>query len=81
LVSVFARFWKDQDVKVRVLDVAGLFLLSALSLELRAQRSLAFERAEGVWVANLDGSGPKRIAQGSAPDLSPDGQLLAFNTE
>jgi TolB protein len=42
---------------------------------------IAFERADNVWVANLDGSGGRKSAKGSAPDISPDGQRLAFNTD
>jgi TolB protein len=52
-----------------------------LSLDLKAQRLIAFERGENVWVANLDGSGAKRISKGSAPGISPDGKMLAFNTD
>ncbi len=43
-------------------------------------QQIAFERADAVWVANLDGSGAKKIAGGQAPALSPDATLLAFNT-
>ena len=41
---------------------------------------LAFEREDAVWVANLDGSGQRKISRGQSPDLSPNGALLAFNT-
>ena len=43
-------------------------------------RKLAFERDDAVWIANLDGSVPKKIAGGQSPELSPDGTRLAFNT-
>jgi len=43
---------------------------------------LAFERGDdGVWVANLDGTGARKIASGVDPDISPDGSKVAFNTE
>jgi TolB protein len=45
-----------------------------------APRKLAFER-DGVYVANLDGTSQKKIAEGANPHPSPDGTHLAFNTE
>jgi TolB protein len=44
------------------------------------ERRLAFERDTNVWVAGLDGTAPTRIARGQAPELSPDGTRLAYNT-
>jgi TolB protein len=41
---------------------------------------IAFERNDAVWVANLDGSGEKKIADGIFPAISPDGTQVAFNT-
>src|SRR5437763_5962537 len=46
-----------------------------------AQRKIAFERGENVWIANLDGSNAKKIAAGSLPNISPDATRLAFNTD
>ena len=43
-------------------------------------RKLAFERGDDVWLANIDGSAPKKIAGGQSPELSPDGTRLAYNT-
>lgn len=42
---------------------------------------LSFERDASIWVANLDGSGAKKIARGSNPNLSPGGARIAFNTD
>jgi TolB protein len=44
-------------------------------------RRMAFERGSDVWVANLDGTGAKRIARGAQPDISPKGARIAFNTD
>lgn len=43
-------------------------------------RHIAFERDQAVWIANLDGSGEKKIAAGIFPAISPDGTRVAFNT-
>jgi TolB protein len=70
-------------VKLQTVLIAFAGVLPVLCAEVAEQQMqmLAFERGEDVWVAKLDGSGAKKIAKGSAPDLSPDGQLLAFNTD
>jgi TolB protein len=41
---------------------------------------IAFERHDAVWIANLDGTGEKKIADGTFPAISPDGTRVAFNT-
>jgi len=40
--------------------------------------AIAFERNDAVWVANLDGSGAKKIVDGIFPAISPDGTRVAF---
>jgi TolB protein len=57
---------------------AFLFLLNGVALA--ASPTLAFERDDGVWVANRDGSAAKKIADGIFPAISPDGTRVAFNT-
>jgi len=52
----------------------------AFATDQPATRKICFERADAVWVANLDGAAPKKIAEGQSPELSPDGTRLAFNT-
>src|SRR5207245_858995 len=42
-------------------------------------RQIAFERDQAVWIANLDGTGEKKIAEGIFPAISPDGTRVAFN--
>lgn len=43
-------------------------------------RKLTYEKEDGIWIADLDGSSAKKIADGQSPDLSPDGTKLAYNT-
>src|SRR5436190_10096555 len=45
-----------------------------------ADRHIAFERNNAVYIANLDGTGEKKIADGIFPAISPDGTRVAFNT-
>jgi TolB protein len=45
-----------------------------------AERHIAFERNGAVYVANLDGTNEKKIADGIFPAISPDGTRVAFNT-
>src|SRR5947209_19372076 len=43
-------------------------------------RHITFERNQAVWIAKLDGTGEKKIAEGIFPTISPDGTRVAFNT-
>lgn len=61
------------------LSVFALLLLGAAGA-IAADRHLAFERSDAVWIANLDGTGEKKIADGVFPAISPDGTRVAFNT-
>jgi TolB protein len=45
-----------------------------------AERHIAFERNNAVYVAKLDGTNEKKIADGIFPAISPDGTRVAFNT-
>lgn len=56
-------------------------LLCLVAASASANPLIAFERGDSVWVANVDGSGAKKIAKGSAPDISPDGSRIAFHTD
>jgi Tol biopolymer transport system component len=55
--------------------VAG-FSASAFS----ADRHIAFERDNAIYIANLDGTNEKKLADGIFPAISPDGTRVAFNT-
>ncbi len=61
------------------------FILSLLTLfgwsEVTASPQIAFQRGEVIWVGKVDGAEAKKVAKGSAPDLSPDGKLIAFHTD
>jgi TolB protein len=45
-----------------------------------ADQHIAFERNDAVYIANLDGTNEKKIADGIFPAISPDGTRVAFNT-
>jgi len=57
------------------------FALASLSATASpADRHIAFERNNAVYIANLDGTSEKKIADGIFPAISPDGTRVAFNT-
>jgi TolB protein len=57
------------------------FALASLSATaFPADRQIAFERNNAVYIANLDGTNEKKIADGIFPSISPDGTRVAFNT-
>ena len=57
-----------------------LFLLFGAASSFAAPQMIAFERNQAVWIANLDGTGEKKVADGIFPAISPDGTRVAFNT-
>jgi len=59
---------------------ALLFFTATLLAADPAPRKLTFEKENAVWLANIDGTAPKKIATGQSPELSPDGTRLAYNT-
>ncbi len=57
------------------------FALASLSATaFPADRQIAFERNGAAYIANLDGTAEKKIADGIFPAISPDGTRVAFNT-
>lgn len=57
-----------------------VLLLTGTGLRAAEPARLAYEQEDAVWMANLDGSEPKKISGGQSPELSPEGRRLAFNT-
>jgi TolB protein len=55
--------------------------LAFFALTNAAQRKIAYERGENIFIANVDGTHAKKIAKGALPEVSPDGTRIAFNTE
>ena len=61
--------------------LAFVLFLAGLTAAAGAERQIAFERDRAVWIAKIDGSGAKKIADGIFPAISPEGTRVAFNTE
>ncbi len=57
-----------------------LFCLFGTAAAFATPPLIAFERKDAVWIANIDGTGEKKIADGIFPAISPDGTRVAFNT-
>ena len=61
--------------------IVAIFLCVAFSaLVNAAQRKIAYERGEKIFVADVDGTHSKKVADGALPEISPDGTRIAFNT-
>jgi len=58
-----------------------LLLLASAAFGADTPRKIAFERDTSIWVANLDGTGAKKLCAGVSPSISADGTRVAFNTE
>jgi TolB protein len=59
----------------------AIFLCVAFSaLNHAAERKIAYEHGDNVFVADIDGTHQKKIATGALPEISPDGTRVAFNT-
>jgi TolB protein len=65
---------------MRKLISVVIALTSFSATAFSAERYIAFERKDAVYIANLDGTGEKKIADGIFPAISPDGTRVAFNT-
>lgn len=54
--------------------------LVAFGVALGGERRIAFDKNDAVYVANLDGTAVRQVADGLFPAVSPDGTRVAFNT-
>lgn len=62
--------------------IVAIFVWVAFSVIVdAAQQKIAYDRGGKIFVADVDGTHPKKIAEGSWPEISPDGSRVAFNTE
>ncbi len=79
-------------IKIQLLIILLMVCLSAQSESTKmlsqgavSENNIAFIYAEDLWLANLDGSNPKRLTidKGveSNPIFSPDGKNIAFNAQ
>lgn len=59
--------------------IAFVLIISAVAA-FAGDRRIAFERKPAAYIANLDGTAEKKIADGIFPAISPDGTRVAFNT-
>lgn len=77
IASLFSTAMFPLTIRVLALLLCGVLTVAAED----TARKLAYEKDRKVWVANLDGSGAKKVSTGLFPDISPDGTRVAFNTE
>jgi len=63
---------------MRVSRLLWLLCFASAGFATAPQRQIAFERDNGVWVANLDGTNERKVANGIFPAISPDGAAVAF---
>jgi TolB protein len=62
--------------------IVAIFVCVAFSALIdAAPRKIAYSRGGEIFVADADGTHPKKIAEGAWPEISPDGTSVAFNTE
>jgi TolB protein len=65
-------------MKIFIVTISLCLALSALVDA--AQRKIAYDRSGKIFVADVDGTHSKKIAEGDWPEISPDGTRVAFRT-
>jgi TolB protein len=63
---------------MKIGQIALLLSLFCAAFATAADRHIAFERDDAVWIANLDGTNGRIIAAGIFPAISPDGTRVAY---
>src|SRR5579862_5514730 len=58
-----------------------LLAMTIRSLVASEPAQFVFERGDSVWIANIDGSKPKKLVKGADPRVSPDGTRVAFTQD
>jgi TolB protein len=71
---------KVRTFAMKICPLAGGLLFAGATLVGAAERHIAFERDDFVWIANLDGTGERKMAAGISPSISPNATRLAFTT-
>jgi TolB protein len=66
---------------MKQLTIATLLCVAFSALGNAAERKITYDHGENIFVADIDGTHPKKIAAGALPEISPDGTRIAFNTE
>ena len=65
---------------MKQLIVVILLCVAFCPLVKGGQRKIAYERDEKIFVADVDGTHSKKIADGAWREISPDGTRVAFRT-
>jgi len=65
---------------VKKIIALALILVISTVAAFAGERRITFERSDAIYVANLDGTAEKKVADGIFPAISPDGTRVAFNT-
>lgn len=66
---------------MRYLIVAVVLCVTFCGIVNAEQRRIAYSRSGKIFVADVDGTHSKKVAEGDWPEISPDGIRVAFNTE
>ena len=87
ITTVLARFFsipRELSHKFPLGRVLGILIVCAFfganALAAGPPRRIAFVRGDNIWVVNLDGTGARKVTPGSAPNISPDGTRIVFDT-